>query len=92
MIKENELKAERLKGYQVGYAAGLRRQKRERLAEQLRAKEVAFKERVFCAAMQGLLAREGHWKIGEREVNNCALYAELCWRFADEAWKQRYRA
>ncbi len=92
MTKTNPDKAEYTRGYRAG-----RRRTEEEMEESRRAFDQAagllsqFRREAFCAALTGLLAGNGGWKIGGKSVDNSSAYVELAAKFADDAVKKMGR-
>ena len=70
--------------YQKGYQAGLRQKQRERKEASAAARERAFWERAFLAALPVCIDVQG-WKHGDKPITNSEQRANLAATFADDA-------
>lgn len=83
---DDELKKARLNGYSQGYAAGKRRKAKEITYETKMAKERAFWQRAFIAALPAAFEAVG-WTRGETKIASLEDRMRLARDAADEALK-----
>lgn len=89
MSTEPELKQAHERGYSKGYRAGRKRTAAEdetwqRMHAEIHAKDVARRDRFFCAALNGLIVKGG-WTMDGKLVKDMNDYIELARKFADAA-------
>lgn len=82
------MNADEQRAYSRGYAAGKRRKTAERRAEHERAKQQAFWDRAFLAALP-VAAVAQRWKVDGKPITTVEQRVSLAKSFATEALKQR---
>ena len=82
--------ADEKRGYSKGYNAGNKRRAREikHLHQLVKSSNETKRERIFCAALNGLLAGNGSWTVGEEAVKNVDTYVNLAIRFTGKAMRK----
>lgn len=85
---EENLKSAEQRGYGRGYAAGKKRAKADRLAENFRREQQAFLDKALLAALPACIEAQG-WKTGDEPITNLPQRVALAVRFANETLKQR---
>jgi hypothetical protein len=91
MNTTDEIKKAELRGYSRGYAAGKKKVKIERSAEQRRAEQQAFLDKAFFAALP-FAATQSTWRHGEKPINTITERVALAWDFAESSLRQRRKA
>lgn len=89
-MEDNIKKTER-QAYARGYAAGRRKAKIERSADQVRKERQAFLDKAFLAALPFAM-EQTKWTIGDKPISTSEERVELAWRVAARALKQRRSA
>ena len=89
-MSDDPIKAADKLGYARGYAAGRRRVRSDRSAENQRKHDEARRDRFFCAALNGLLPTAG-WQMGGKDMSSLNDYVELAARFADQSLRNLRR-
>lgn len=81
------MSTEEQRAYSRGYAAGLRRKKREGQADAMERKKNAFWQRAFLSALPFAMAAT-NWKRGEQPIQTIEDRVRLASEVADEAVKK----
>lgn len=85
---KEEIKAAEKRAYARGYRAGKERRSKQIEVERIYAKQQAFRERAFLAALPACIAADS-WKTGDKQpITSLPQRVSLAWRFADEAMKR----
>lgn len=84
----DDLEQAERRGYGRGYAAGKKRMRTERRAEQIERDERAFLDKAFLAALPFAM-QQSTWVIGDKPIKTTVERIDLAWKVADAALKAR---
>lgn len=87
-LTETDLKQAEHRGYSRGYAAGKKRVRADRHAENYRREQQAFLDKAFLVALPFAM-QQSTWKHGEKPINTIPERVDLAWDVAESALKRR---
>lgn len=86
MAAKDPIKTAEQRGYSRGYAAGIRRKRRENESRDRDKRKNAAWNRAFIACLQTCIDVRG-WTCGDKPINNIPERTKLARDFADEAMR-----